>query len=72
MSIKDTAAYDGGGEYPFHLYTDREDHRGVFLKLTDVDFDATQHGVTVLIPWSVWENIRYAEVSAPSLRHKGR
>lgn len=42
----------------FHLYSELFDKGNVYLELKDVQFEATNDGVTVAIPLAIWEVIR--------------
>lgn len=42
----------------FHLYNESFDEEHVFLRLNNVEFEATGDGVTVKIPLHIWEFLR--------------
>lgn len=42
----------------FHLYSESFDDEHVFLRLDNVEFEATRDGMTVKIPLHIWEFLR--------------
>jgi hypothetical protein len=63
MSTRSTIKYNdpkngGNPNIPdYHFYDEALDCENVYLEMSDVEFNATNHGIMIQIPRSVWNEI---------------